>query len=180
MALTFTRRYGGNLSGEPELVYDILTEYDTYSEWMPLLSTSRLLAREGNLAIAEFELRNPTQETVQVECIHSKNRAVIVRLLGGRVPLNKVEWTIAPAGAGCHVRVAEEFRLGWKWILPRYYRALRVPRLFRALQDRLSAFAPGLAVGEGEKVLDLIETAEGMVLWLRGKKYIVKPSEDGA
>ncbi len=180
MALTFTRRYEGTLPGERELVYDILTDYETYSEWMPLLSASRLLAREGDLAIAEFELTKPAKETVQVECIHSKNQAVIGRMLGGRTPLNKLEWTISPSGPGCHVRVAAEFRLGWKWILPGYFRVLKVARLWKALENRLSAFAPELSVGGGEKVLDLLETTEGMVLWLRGKKYILKPSEDGA
>ena len=49
------------------------------------------------------------------------------------------------------------------------------------LQSELAVFQPELAIADaqGEKILELSETDEGLVCWLRGKKYIFNPATEG-
>jgi hypothetical protein len=48
------------------------------------------------------------------------------------------------------------------------------------LLSQVSTFLPELAVRdeEGEKILELVETDEGVVCWIRGKKYVLKPESE--
>ena len=84
--LTFSKRATRHLSAEPQLVYEILIDYDNYAEWAPQVVKSKLLAKEGELAIAEFELVRKKAGKVTVEAIHGKNRLEVGAVLKTMVP----------------------------------------------------------------------------------------------
>jgi ribosome-associated toxin RatA of RatAB toxin-antitoxin module len=178
--LTYTKRSSAVVAADPELVYEILTDYDGYSEWMPLIARSVLLAKEGDLAIAEFELVRPSKEKFAVECIHTKNRMVLTRTISGRIPVRQIEWDLSPSGQGTDVKVVVEARTNWHRILPAYRRFINPVAFLAGLRAQLSSFSPeALPDEEGEKIFELTESEQGLVCWIRGKKYTLTPAPEG-
>ena len=170
------------LGCDPSLLYDVLTDYDGYAEWLPQVAQSKALAREGDLAIAEFDLSQPSKERFVIECIHTRNKMVLWRAIGGNIPIYEVEWTISPSGESqTKVTLAITTRTNWNSLLPKYRRFLDPPKCLKALERQISTFAPEMAVTdeEGERILELAETEEGVVCWIRGKKYVLKPETGG-
>lgn len=159
------------------LLYEILTDYDNYLEWLPRISQSKSLATEGDLAIAEFHLANAKKDRWVVECIHTRNKMVLWRTIEGKVPVTQVEWTIEPAGEGqSRINLAVERQLQWSSLLAGNGKFLNPAAVLKGLQGQVSTFLPEIALPdqEGEKILELTETEEGVVCWIRGKKYILK------
>jgi len=179
--LTPTRRASTVLPCSPSLPYEILTDYDSYFEWLPHVTKSKLLAKEGDLAIAEFEMSQPRQDKFALECIHTRNKMVLTRTISGRLPVAQLEWTIEPSGEGCKVTVAIEARTNWHRLLPGYGRLMDPNSCLKSLQSQVSAFTADLSIQdeEGEKILEVIETEDGLVCWLRGKKYTLTPAPGG-
>ncbi len=179
--MTFSKRISGLVPCDAALAYEILTDYDAYSEWMPLMASSKLLAREGELAIAEFAVFKPDGDKLVMECIHSKNTMVLGRRIEGKFPLSKIQWDLAPADAGqCQVALTIELRYHWRWVLTGCRRFLNVARLLAAFRSQVAVFAPEMPIAgqEGEKILELLETNEGIVVWLRGRKYVLQPAPE--
>jgi len=174
---TTTRRSAGVLRCDPGLLYDILTDYDNYVEWFPRVAQSKALAREGDLALAEFGLAPPQRGKFVIECIHTRNKMVLWRTIEGRIPVSQVEWTIEPAGEGqSQVRLSVTSRRDWNPFASGYGKFLKPAACLKALEAQVSTFMPEIALidVEGEKILDLVETEEGVICWIRGKKYVLK------
>ena len=179
--LSPTRRSVAVLPCDPSLLYDVLTDYDNYTEWLPHISQSKTLAREGDLAIAEFELTPPRKEKFVIECIHTRNKMVLWRTISGKIPIAEVEWTIAGSGEGqSQVTLVVTGKFPWNSLIPRYRRFLNPGRCLKALQSQISTFMPEIALTDeaGEKILDLAETEQGVICWIRGKKYVLKPETE--
>ncbi|MBI3934228.1 MAG: SRPBCC family protein [Acidobacteria bacterium] len=175
--LTSTKRSTALLRCDPGLLYEILTDYDNYAEWLPRLSQSKSLATEGDLAIAEFHLSNPQKDRWVVECIHTRNRMVLWRTIEGKVPVTQVEWTIDSAADGqSRVNLAVERRFQWSNWFAGAGKFLNPPAALKSLLGQVSSYLPEIAIAdaEGEKILELTETEQGVVCWIRGKKYILK------
>jgi ribosome-associated toxin RatA of RatAB toxin-antitoxin module len=182
--LTFRKTASLDLPCDPALPFDILTDYDAYSEWMPFYSQSKLLAREGDLAIAEFGLRPRGGEKFAVECIHTRNRMVLVRTISGRVPVTQFKWTIgtiAPAQNGCQVSLAIDGKAGWQRLLPAFRQLVRPRECLKALEKQAASFSPDLKMTDagGETLFEIAETAQGLICSVRGKKYRLTPLSEG-
>jgi len=163
---------------EPSLIFELLTDYDSYLEWVPQVTQSKLLAKEGDLALAELEVRPPQPGKLVFECIHDKNRSVLGRAISGALPFGKFEWTIAATEANqSQVTLVLEGKPDWHWLLPAYHKLLQAPAYMSALQGQVQAYSSELVIPAegGETILDLMETSEGMVLIYRGRKYSLQP-----
>ncbi len=175
MAFTFNKQHAEEIAAPPELLYEILTDYDSYAEWMPLIGKGHLMAREGDLAIAEFDLTSPQGAHVTVECIHTRNRMVMTRPIAGAAPFTRMQWDIEAAGGGkSHVTLSLRCTANIRWLTGAY---ANLPKLaLRSLAAHVSAFAAEISIGgpDGEKLLELMETDEGLICWLNGKKYVMK------
>jgi ribosome-associated toxin RatA of RatAB toxin-antitoxin module len=174
---TPTLRSAATLPCDAALAYEILTDYDHFVEWLPRIGQSKALATEGELAIAEFEFVAPRKERFVVECIHTRNKMVLWRTIEGRVPIRQVEWDIAAAGAAqCQVSLAVSGPFSPNPLRPGAGKFLNPGPCLKALQSQVSSFMPEIAVADesGEQILDLSETEEGVVCWIRGKKYVLK------
>ena len=179
--LTSTRKASLAFDCAASLLYDVLTDYDGYSEWLPRVAQSKLLAREGDLALAEFEVNFPPKERFVIECIHTRNKMVLWRTIGGNIPVWQVEWTITAAGdAKSSVSLVVTGSFHQNRFIPKYRRFLEPKKCLEALRTQVSTFLPELAVTDeaGEKILELVETEEGVVCWIRGKKYVLKPEAE--
>jgi len=172
-----THRSTALVRGDAGLLYEILTDYDTYVEWFPYLSQSKSLATEGELAIAEFHLATGKKDRFVVECIHTRNKMVLWRTIEGDIPVTQVEWTIEPGGEGqSKVNLEVTRRRQWNGMFSGAGKSLNPVACLKHLQTQVSAFLPEIAVtgAGGEKILELSETDEGVVCWIRGKKYVLK------
>lgn len=175
--LNYSRKASLSFDCAASLLYDILTDYDGYAEWLPQVAKSKLLAREGDLALAEFEVNLPPRKRFVVECVHTRNKMVLWRSIGEEIPVWQVEWTIAAAGdSKADVILVVSNKCQRNSLLPKYRRFLEPKKCMAALQSQLSAFLPELAVTDeaGEKIFELVETGDGVVCWIRGKKYVLK------
>lgn len=178
---TLNRKSGRVFDCEAALLYEVLTDYDAYAEWAPLIGDSRLLAREGDLAIAELELSRPPWRKVAVECIQTPNRQVLVRHLGGDVPLFQMEWNIHSTGPKtCTGELKLEFPASF--LLSSSRGLASASSWMEAVANRLGAFLPQFSIlGErGQPILELHETPDGLVCWFRGEKYTLQHAESEA
>ncbi len=163
---------------DPSLVYEILTDYDNYFEWLPFVIHSKLLAREGDLAIAEFELLSHRHAKVAVECIHTRNKAVLMRKISGDVPLHEWHWSITPSTDGkTEVLLNITRERNWKEL---FRKTAPVEKYLEPLKSRVAMFSSDFRTGEksGQKVLEVFETDEGLDLWVLGKKYVLRPAPE--
>jgi ribosome-associated toxin RatA of RatAB toxin-antitoxin module len=170
------------IDAEPATVYEILTDYNCYAEWMPLVSTSRLLAEEGDLAIAEMSLALGEGETMAIECIHDRDRMVLSRAIGGSLPVEKVKWDIEPEGSGrCKVTLAMHPEERWQTFLPSHRKFLNPEACLAALKRQASLFNGTSRAGQpgAELVFQISETPDGLVAWYLGKQYKLTPMEEG-
>src|SRR3990170_3732168 len=132
--LTPIKRATATLHCDAGLLYEILTDYDNYVEWLPRLSQSKSLATEGDLAIAEFHLANAKINRFVVECIHTRNKMVLWRTIEGNVPVTQVEWTIEAAGDGqSRVNLAVERRFQWASLFSGTGKFLNPPAALKSL-----------------------------------------------
>jgi ribosome-associated toxin RatA of RatAB toxin-antitoxin module len=175
------KRSTSTLQCSPALLYEILTDYDNCVEWLPQLSRSKSLATEGDLAIAEFHLSKSKRPRIVVECIHTRDQMVLWRTIEGETRVTQAEWTIEPGGDGqSRVSLAVESRFEWSGLLPGRSTFLSPPSALKGLRRQAASYSSEMALTDqdGEKILEISETDEGMVCWIRGKKYIL--TEEGA
>jgi len=180
--LSYTKKASISLPCAASLPYEILTDYDTYNEWMPHVTQSKLLAKEGDLAIAEFEITRPVKEKFALECIHTRNKMVLTRTISGKIPASQFEWIIQADGEKkCQVTLTIQGKANWHRLVPSYRSFMNASKCLDALQSQVSAFSPDLAVSDqgGEKIIELAETEQGLVCWIRGKKYNLTPAPEG-
>ena len=173
------QRSSATLRCDPSLIYEILTDYDAYADWLPGIAQAKSLATEGDLAIAEFHFTAPRKERFVVECIHTRNKMVLWRKIEGNVPISQIEWEITSSGAGQgQVSLAVSGAGSFNPFHAGPGKFLNASRAVKALQGQTASFVPelGIADGSGEKILELSETDDGIVCWIRGKKYVLKES----
>lgn len=183
MALSFfsAETASASIACEPALVYEILTDYDSYCEWMPMVATSKLLAEEGDLAIAELSVSLGEGETMAIECIHDRNRLVLSRAIGGSLPVEKMQWEIEPEGDGrCKVTLAMHPEERWQTFLPSHRKFLNPAACLEGLRRQTTLYDSEAAVNgaDGEVVLQIRETPDGLVALYLGKHYKLTPVEE--
>jgi hypothetical protein len=168
------------MSAEPATVYDILIDYDNYLEWFPLTIHSKLLVKEGDeLAIAEFAFDRPKEAKVTMECIHTPNELVLHRRISGHMPINRIQWNLAPEGSGTRVTLRTEMDFAnWRILVPGVSQSFIYQALLKALEGRVNAFASELESADGRKFLEIIQTDEYLEVWFLGKRYKLTPIDE--
>lgn len=171
------KRSSQTIAADPALLYEILTDYEALSEWLPHVAKSRLLASEGDLALAELNLGDEKSTRCAMECVHSKDRAVVWQPVEDQVAVTQFQWELEPAAEGkCLVTAVAEKPM----CLPRHSSAagsfLEPEACLAALKNQAALFVQDEFLAEGcEKILEIMETESGLVCWLRGKKYRLVP-----
>lgn len=176
-----SKRSRAVIPGNPALLYEILTGYDQLGEWMPGIAAGKLLAREGDLVLAELELKDSEACRFSMECVHSRDKLVVWRPIENKIPVVEVRWELGVASPGqCDVSVTVDRRLSMAHLAWLRRRLLKPGECLRALRSHVSLFLPDLALpdAEGEKILEIVETQHGLTCWLRGKKYKLVPVAD--
>jgi ribosome-associated toxin RatA of RatAB toxin-antitoxin module len=158
------------IPADPALVYEILTDYDHMAEWMPQVSSARLLARDGDLTLAEITPASTEAPRFAMECIHRLGQQVTWRPIETKIPVTEYQWTLEPvANDSCKVSLALQCT-----------GSADAENYIQALRNQASLFLPiDSAAGPGcEKILEIVETASGLMCWLQGKKYRLVPEPE--
>lgn len=168
------------VKAEPATVYDILTDYDNYLDWFPLVHHSKLLVKEGDdLAIAEFEFDRPAGAKLTLECIHTRNEMVLHRRISGNMPIERVQWNLAPQAGGTSISLRTEMDFkNWRLLVPGMVPSINHNALLKALEGRVNAFASELQSEGGRKFLEIIQTNDYLEIWFMGKKYKLTPIDE--
>ncbi len=175
----FHRKIQANaeIACSPALIYEILTDYDSYKDWMPKVRGSALLAKAGELAIARLDLAPPGEEYASLECVHTVNRSVLSRIIEGQLELRSLEWNLEPAGND-HCRVTLVLEGQTKLPVGAGSRdLLNADAILAALKGYAGAFMPNLVIDgvQGEVTLEIFETENGLTCWFNGQEYEMRP-----
>ena len=141
-----------------------------------------MLAREGDLALAEMTLGDVDNTRFAMECIHSPGHMVVWRPVERKIPVTEFQWSIEQAEGGqCNVSLALERPLSLGSFSSAESGLMEPEQCLEALKNEVSIFLPDASPNEAgsETILEILETGTGLVCWLRGKKYRLVP-EAGA
>jgi hypothetical protein len=164
----------------PEVIHETLADYEAWQEWVPSVTSSRLLTSEDILAVVELGSGHGGAETLMLECVQTPNKGVWARVIEGKSAIREIQWNVAGAGEGTsQVTVTVKWKPGWRLVAGVSWPALSPAKHLRALRSWVSAAHPGPeTVTGGENLFELWETEAGLVCWVRGRKYKLIPAED--
>jgi hypothetical protein len=162
------------------LIYEALIDYNNWSQWFPALKASRLLMKEESLAVVELVFDIPGEETLMMECIHTANKTVLGRVIEGRTPVAEIQWSVEPADAGASgVALSVSRKMARYLTQPVYWPILNPAACLGGLRSWMEGANPGpAATASGENLFELWETNDGLVCWIRGRKYKLIPAEE--
>ncbi len=168
------------------LVYSILVGYEAYREWVPDVVESRLFAREGDVAVAQFLSPPYRAGKFVLEFVETPRSGVVFTEIDryGRSGLTG-RWDLEEADGGAGVVVkgvlslrAGVFRLGSRGPMRRV-----LERTLTALADRSMRLAASGATGEeGERreVLEIVRGADSVEVRLDGEVFhLVRGAREG-
>jgi ribosome-associated toxin RatA of RatAB toxin-antitoxin module len=152
-------------------LYALLTDYDSYSEWVPEITYSRTLAKEGDIVIAEFKAPRYSSGKLVMELIHSPPESVMFsqtdryreRGLSGR-------WDLTEAEGGGAVTLQ-----GRMSVKTDFYDFSSRKKTRNALAGLLAAIAerarqPGPDESP-KKILTVVKRGQDLRVWLQGETF---------
>ncbi len=173
------------LQGTREELYSILVDYGRYDRWLPGLELSAILAREGDVTVAEFRGRRFSDRTFNLELIHSLPEGIVFRQIdsldrpgiSGRWQVGETETGVGSATARVHLQA----RVDTPWL--RLDSRRRIRSALRAGLDALGArrrhlkSARPIAAASRQKVLEVVRESGGLKVWYLGESFRL-PRED--
>jgi len=159
------------------LVYEILTDYDHYLEWLTFITDSKMMAKEGDLAIAEFKFGTSSRRIV-VECIQAENQLTYLRKISGEARIDEMYWEIRSLGdEECEISLRVDWVRNIRAFLQRRPWFWDSEKLLAALKGRVEILSSTFPIADatGHKVIELMETEKGLLLWIYGKQYLLSP-----
>ena len=175
--MRFTARTSTYIRAPRRVVYSVLTGYRQFESWVPDVTRSRLFAREGELAIAEFIAPPYGQEKLVLEFVESPDRSLVFNEVG-RLREDGLfgRFELEPADDDAATRITAE--LGGRVGLLRRACRRRIRRVLErtteALADRAMKFlASGLSDVRGQraKLLELEIAGRRVTLRMGGATY---------
>jgi hypothetical protein len=165
--MQLTKRSSIIVSGEPGLIYEIVSDFGAWSEWFPGIASSKVIAQELNFAIVELEFAAKPGAKITVECVHAPTQMVIVRSLIGNKPQLKWAWNIKAADVG-----RSAVALTMNAPLSRYFSSFFHPgNALAGLLNSVAAYGGGPS---GDKIIEITEGEDGLICWYQGTRYQMK------
>jgi hypothetical protein len=135
--MRYTASSSSYIRAPQRVVYSVLTGYRQYEMWVPDVMRSRLLAREGELAIAEFIAPPYGAGKLVLELVESPRDSVVFTQVDRYREdgvFGRLELAVAEDGAGTMVTATLGARVG-------FYRLGCRRRLRRVLERTMEALA---------------------------------------
>jgi hypothetical protein len=164
------------LQAEQDEIFDRLTDYPRLSEWLPGVESARVLAREGDIVVAELVAPGLGASSLVLELVHSPPKlAQFTRVDQYSGEGTSGTWELVADDDGVELRV--HLRPG-----PSFSRARGRKRLRAGLDDALDAIRKGLEEiaaqpepeGDEEgrrKILEVTRRGDTVVVWHRGRVF---------
>ena len=166
--------------GTREELYAILADVGRYSAWVPGVDHSSILAREGDVAVAELRGRRFGDRAFNLELVYSPPAAITFRQIdsldrseiSGQWQLGDTEPGVPSPVVRVRLRLRLEmslFGLGRR----RASTALRTGLDALAARRRHLASARPSAAVERHKVLEIVRHEGGLKVWYLGESYVI-------
>jgi len=164
------------LGADRDEVFALLTDYPRLCEWLPGVESARVLAREGDVVVAEVAAPGLGAPTLVLELVHSPpGLAHFTRVDQYRGEGTTGTWELSEDNGDVELRV--RLRPG-----PSFAGARGRKRLRAGLENALEAIRRGLkektAEPESEsevdgrrKILEVTRRGDTVVVWHRGKVF---------
>ena len=174
--ISIRRKATMTLGCEPALVYDVLSDYASYVEWMPKVRSSNVIGHETNFAVAEIEFEAKPAYKFTLECMHAPPQMVITRSMIGHPLTLKLEWKItSPCPGEAKVELMVEGPLPFLAMVGGYATVMNPGATLAALRRQVSSFAPTLP--PGEVLIEISEGENGLMCTFKGKKYKMEAAD---
>ena len=175
--MRYTAGTSSYIKAPQQVVYSVLTAYRQFETWVPDITRSRLFAREGELAIAEFIAPPYGREKLVLEFVESPHDSVIFTQVG-RFREDGIfgRFDLVPADdeAGTMVEAKLGGRAGpHRWGCRKRLRQV-LERTLEGLADRaLKLLASGLSDVRDQraKLLEIEIAGERVTLRMGGSTY---------
>lgn len=159
------------------LAFAVLSGYESYRDWMPDILASRILAAEGDIAIAEFVAPVYSSGKFILEFVDSSDAWLMYNQvdryrrdgLSGRWDLEE-----ADGGEGVVIRGSLSLRNGLFRFGSRRRMRQALERTLEALASRSLRLAAHGAAAEGvgkRKIFELVSTADSLEIDFDGETY---------
>ena len=163
--------------------YAMLTAYDQFQDWLPEISHSRVLAREGDIAVIELVSPLLLEGSLVLEVVHTPPDAAIFSqadryrqrgISGGWRLLGSDDSQSSES-----VLLEVELEVPASLVNPGPRRRARATlnAALAALHARSASQAPG-AGDEGRKILEVVREAGGLRVWLLGETFSLTPGPE--
>ncbi len=174
-----TVEVSARLEGSRDELFAIVADLPSYSRWLPGVERSSVLAREGDVAVAELRASRWSDRTFNLELIQSPPGAVAFRQIDS---LDRPEisgrWQIGETTPGVGASTAEVLlRLRLETPLFATFARRRMRAALRAGLDALGARRRHLSVARPAsaagrlKVLEVVREADGLKVWYLGDSF---------
>ena len=174
-----------HLLGTREELYSILADVGSYARWVPGLELSRILARKGDITIAELLSSRYSDHTFNFEIIRSPPEVVVFRQIdslgrpgiSGRWRVGGTEPGLGSARAPVRLQAEVDTPLLELGSRRRIRSALRAAlEALEARRRHLGSARPA-ARPSRRKVLEVVREADGLKVWYLGDSFRM-PKED--
>ncbi len=174
------------VEGTRKELYAILADYGRYSLWMPGIERSSVLAREGDVAIAEFRGRRWSYRSFNLELIHCPSDSVAFRQIdsldrpeiSGRWEIGETESGVGATTSLVRLELRIETPLFGFGSRRRMRSALRAGLDALGARRRHLAAARPASPTRRQKVLEVVREVGGLKVWYLGESFVL-PEEDG-
>ncbi len=162
-----------------------LTDYTRLGDWLPGVENARVLAREGDVVVAEVAAPGLAAPRLVLELVHSPpGLAHFTRVDQYRGEGTSGTWELTEEDGGVELRV--RLRPGPSFAGARGRRRLRaglehaLEMIRRGLEETASEPEPDVEAGGRRKILEVTRRGDTVVVWHRGKVFeLPRRTEDG-
>ena len=163
-----------------EQIFEVLTDFNGYAEWMPDIAESTVLAQEGDIFVVEFSSPELMAEKYQLEVVCSKPTSIRYKQIGIFEETRKQSsglsgsWEIIDSSDGKGTAITGEmnFKTNVKkanLILQRRLDTLQ--QMFALTTTSTEECKPFSALGA--QMVEAFQ-AEEVAVWFLGSKYLYK------
>lgn len=158
-------------------LFRLLSDYDRYQDWLPGITRSRILVREGDIVIAEFEAARFSARPITFEFIQQAPTQIIFNQVGQlRERGLSGAWTLREQSGQPGVILDGKLELKIPWLNLLAGAALRT-----ALDESLGALLTRIETGRGagpvdggdtrRKLLEIRRRAGLLEVWYQGQVF---------
>ncbi len=166
------------LDASQKSVFSLLTDYDSYREWIPEITHSRILVQEGEIVIAEFEAPRYASGRFVFELVHSPPLSVIYSQVG-RYGGHGISggWDLEEVDGGKKVvlRGRINVRTFFYDLTCRKTMRQAEDHIVASVKKRAEAAVPiGRPVdsdGTRNRILSVTQRPQSLLVWLRGEEF---------